>query len=258
MAAEANIDFVPLKDFAAYRRPDRVAIGLRHDVDADIASAMKMARMEWEMNIPATYFVLHTAGYYGRMTRGGIVRRRGFLEKLRRIQDEWGHEIGFHNDLVTLQHVYKAGSREFLRSELEWLRANGMRIAGTAAHGSFFCRLLQYHNASFFKDFAGEDFVAINGEKRQIEKGYLREFDLQYEAYHLGATQYLSDCTFTGPGRRRWHPSRLEAKELRPGDKLVINIHPDTWASGALGRLLKPVSLLANSRKTIRLKKSLL
>ena len=55
---------VTLNDFLQIKTTLPV-ISLRHDIDGKINSALKIAEIEYKHNIIATYFILHTAEYYG-------------------------------------------------------------------------------------------------------------------------------------------------------------------------------------------------
>src|SRR5919201_3238903 len=51
----------PLREFGALTEPTRTVVGLRHDVDARLGSALRMAELEHAHGLRATYFVLHSA-----------------------------------------------------------------------------------------------------------------------------------------------------------------------------------------------------
>ena len=72
------------------------------------------------------------------------------IPTLLRMQNAFGHEIGWHNDLVTLKCVLGADARMTLASELERLRGAGLRIVGTSSHGSPACYRYGFHNGYFF------------------------------------------------------------------------------------------------------------
>jgi hypothetical protein len=215
---------VPLREFAAAPR-DRPVVALRHDVEERFASALEMAAIERDHGLSATYFVLHTASYYGRSLLPGL-----------RLLQEMGHEVGWHNDLVTLQCVRGVEPREYLRGELAWLRGSGVDVRGTSSHGSYWTHRLRYHNNYFFTDFAGEvhegfpnDEVIEAGSRRCVlSKGSLAEFGFEYEAYHLGEDRYYSDARFDEEGRR-FHTDGVELEALRPGDRAIVLTHPDYW-----------------------------
>jgi hypothetical protein len=184
-----------------------------------------MARIEHARGIQSTYFVLHTARYW---------RRSELVRSLLVLQEDLGHEIGWHNDLVTLQCVLGVDARDFLARELDRLRSAGVRIVGTASHGSPHCYRLGYHNNYFFEDlprpvagFPSVDVIATRRGACRIQRAYLADFGFEYEAYHLGYNQYFSDASFDQG--RRWHPDVLAVQELPSDAKVVILVHPDHW-----------------------------
>lgn len=222
--AERDLHVVPLRELAGAPR-DRPVVGLRHDVEERFASALEMAELEHSHGVRSTYFVLHTAPYYG----------RGLLPGLRLLQD-LGHEVGWHNDLVTLQCVKGVEPREYLARELDWLRGNGIDVRGSSSHGSYWAHRLRFHNKYFFTDFADElepgfpnSETVQAGERRCVlSKGSQAEFGLEYEAYHLGEDRYFSDARFDSEGRR-FHTDAVELDALAPGDRAIVLTHPDYW-----------------------------
>lgn len=210
-------------------------ISLRHDVDGDIDGALKMAAIEHRHNIRSTYFILHTAGYYGLTKKNYVKHREKLLPLLKKLQNEYNHEIGWHNDLVTLNVIYGIDPVKYLHNELHWLRTNDIRITGTAGHGSKFCHKYKYLNQYFFKEyqkpigkFVNNEIIPINGRKHRIKKASINEYNLKYDAYHLNNTHYFSDSSFT-LDNKRWHPSSLNLDEFNPGDKVIILTHPQHW-----------------------------
>jgi hypothetical protein len=189
------------------------ALAIRHDVDLRLDRALDLARMEYQRGVRSTYFVLHTAPYY----RSGDAQ---LLATLRRIQDDYRHEIGLHNDLLTLQRVHGMDISGYLGHELEWLRAGGIQITGTASHGSVWCYRLGFHNNYVF---AGWDEPVAGFPATEVaEKLDPTAFGLEYEAYHLEYDAYFSDSSFASG--RRWHP-----REARLGRRTVVLIHPCHW-----------------------------
>src|SRR5437763_392965 len=99
---------VPMREFARGEGD----LALRHDVDSRLDSALALARLERDRGLRATYFVLHTAPYWN---------DPDLVPRLRGVQ-ELGHEVGFHNDLVTLQRRGRVDADAYLREELARLR----------------------------------------------------------------------------------------------------------------------------------------
>jgi len=212
----AGRDVVPMREFAQGRGD----LALRHDVDSRLESALELARLEHRRDLPATYFVLHTAPYWS---------RPDLLGRLRELQS-LGHEIGFHNDLVTLERTQDVDIDEYSRRELERLREAGIAVVGAAAHGSPFCHRLGFHNnyafAGWDEPVAGFPSLTV---RRKLDPAAL---GLEYEAYHLPHDEYFSDSSFAS-GRRR-HPLDLE---LVPGRRTIVLVHPCHWDRSAFAKI---------------------
>src|ERR687883_1068854 len=211
----AGREVVPLREFARGEGD----LALRHDVDSRLESALELARLEAARGLRATYFVLHTAPYW---------EEPELLPRLRRLQ-ELGHEVGFHNDLLTAWRVEGADPRAVLERALERLRGGGIDVVGTAAHGSPWCHRLGFHNNYVF---AGWDepvpgFPAIEVPQK-LEPA---DFGLDYEAYHVPRDAYFSDSSFVDG--RRAHPADLD---LRPAQRTIVLVHPCHWDRSAAGK----------------------
>jgi hypothetical protein len=229
----ARFRVVPLRDLATAPR-DRVVVALRHDIEERFRGALQMAALESQYGLRSTYFVLHTARYYGRVGWQRARHRDSLVPRLRKLQD-MGHEIGWHNDLVTLQCVHGIEPRRYLAEELAWLRGQGIDVRGSASHGSYWAHRLGFHNNYFFEDFdevserfPNNEVVPVGRRRCTLAKGRLDEFGFEYEAYHLGEDHYFSDGRF-GPTGRRWHTDELDLDRLEPGEKVIILAHPDYW-----------------------------
>ncbi len=112
-----------------------VTVSLRHDIDADPVTAVRMARRLARDGIGGSFYLLHTALYYGRFFGTLFVRHR----ELRPWIDQLlvaGCELGLHNDaLGAHQHLGVDGPAAMVQ-EIEWLRSRGATIRGTAGHNS--------------------------------------------------------------------------------------------------------------------------
>ena len=224
LAAAQSLDVVPLRDLRRPPSPERARVSLRHDVDESLERALVLARIEHELGLRATYFVLHTAPYW---------RSPRLLDALLELQDDLGHEVGWHNDLVTLACVHDIDARSFVAEELARLRDGGLRIEGTASHGSPWCAALGFHNQYFFEGlppipgFPHYETVPTPWGERRIEKATLAEFGFAYEAYFLGEDDYVSDSTFEAG--RRWHPDAFDPAAVGAGRTAIVLVHPCHW-----------------------------
>lgn len=233
---KSRFKVVPLHLFSQTIDTSRIVVGLRHDIDNNLQASMDMARIEKRMGFPASYYFLHTASYYYSIPGPQGVRSPFIVNQMLHFQNEWGHEVGLHNDLVTLQVIYRQNPVVFLRDELAFLRSHGIRIWGTAAHGSPYAHKYKYINYYFFEEFSQKPYkdftstkVVITEKKDTIrlEKARMADFDLEYEAYFLDNNKYYSDAQFVNG--KRWNFSNLRWDELKKGDRVIFLIHPEHW-----------------------------
>lgn len=108
-------------------------IVIRHDVDSDLTAAMDQAEIEAALGIRSTYYILHTASYYGEF-RNGVFHRHEHIAPVLRFIASLGHEIGLHIDPLWIHQEHGIDGAEAVRVELDWLRSLGLEITGTAGH----------------------------------------------------------------------------------------------------------------------------
>jgi hypothetical protein len=225
-------EVVPLRELA-HGAGD---LALRHDVDSRLDSALVLARLEADRGLRATYFVLHTAPYWD---------EPDLLPRLLRLQ-ELGHEVGFHNDLVTLERVHGIDVAEYAPRALERLREAGLEIVGSAAHGSPWCHRLGFHNNYVF---AGWDEPVPGFPDTEVKRKLdPSELGLEYEAYHLGEDAYYSDSRFEHG--RRWHPSQLDL--AGSSGRTIVLTHPCHWDASVAAKVVRLGRRLARRARGIR------
>jgi hypothetical protein len=231
LAYSGHFLIVEQKDFEKTVSDDKVIVSMRYDMDENINAAVKFAYRENKFNIHSTYFVLHTANYYGKKVDSGFVRNENVISYLKKIQNDYGQEIGFHNDLVTLQVVYEIPSRAYLKNELKYLRDNGINIVGTTYHGSNYCYVYKYYNAYFWYEYPnnGWNYESIRkGFKTfQIEKDSLKNYGFQYEGGLLKTDYFFTDVHFVKG--KRWNMNMVNFDTIPPGKKVIILLHPALW-----------------------------
>jgi hypothetical protein len=248
---------LPLNEFRQTFNSKKIVIGLRHDVDNDLNVAYKFSEIESNLNFRSTYFILHSAPYYLANSNNMEIHNEEILPILKSMQDERHFEIGWHNDLVTLQLIYNINPVTFLHNELYWLRANGINIFGTAAHGSNYCKTLHYMNFYFFEECTfpvvpnRENNISVpkDGKSIQLIKGKLSDFDLQYEAYFLNNNKAYSDAVITNG--IRWNIGMLNLHELQPGDRAIILLHPIHWHKASVHARIESFSIPGQKSCTI-------
>jgi len=223
---------LPLEKFRNTFSRRKIIIGLRHDVDLDLNFAHQLSTVENNIGIQSSYYILHTAPYYLADRNNMAIHNGAIIPMLQSMQNEYHHEIGWHNDLVTLQVVYNMDPVSFFHQELSWLRSNGLAVTGTASHGSNYCYTYNYLNYYFFNEckdqivgqFKNRDSVNVGDNLILLKHASLKDFNLNYEAYFLNNNKYFSDAKFING--ERWNPGMLDIKSLKPGDRVIILTHP--------------------------------
>lgn len=223
---------VPMREVRG--QPNDV-IGMRHDVDHDLAAAVKMAGWEHERGYRSTYFLLHTAWYW---RKPGEEKLSGLLEDAVDRIASLGHEIGFHNNCLALSRLSGTAAAEMLHHELGLLRGLGHEVVGVAAHGDPACYDKQgtfmFSNYEMFSECFRRNVWLDETRHRPphllseqpapwIQPSPLATFGLEYESIFLPRGLYLSDSG------GRWND--LD-RSLFPSEKgqLHVLLHPDWWS----------------------------
>ena len=143
-----NVTLTAFRDMTPAAVPDGVPCAIRHDVDIDIVCARQMAEIERDLEVPATYFILHTSPYYGFVEDHTFYRHGCMLPYYRYLQD-LGGEVALHTDAFTLYQHHGIDGAAAIECELEWLRSGGIDICGSVSHNSAQAHGLE--NAAIFK-----------------------------------------------------------------------------------------------------------
>ncbi|MBL8080139.1 MAG: hypothetical protein JNM55_19375 [Anaerolineales bacterium] len=144
-----DIQLVPVKDLMSSGRGFNKTIALRFDIDVEPVAAVRLARYNARFGIPSSFFLLHTAYYYGVM-QGQVFYRNPLLKDLVKALIVCGCEIGLHTDALSLYLDHDVDGATAIIEEINWLRSQGVHINGTVAHNSF-----PVYNAENFEIFGG-------------------------------------------------------------------------------------------------------
>lgn len=192
-------NYFEIRKLKDYKEPSSKSICLlRHDIDRHMSSALRMAQTEYSLDVQSTYFFLSSAKYY---------EDEMFIENCLKLQD-MGHEIGLHNNALTVAVKTECDPRTVFEKELKYLRENGIKVFGTSAHGDYACRRFAYTNYEIFKEcitpykqmpiLFRPKFLYL---KHRLDKITLHNLELSdyslYEAYFLPRDFYLTDCRGT-------------------------------------------------------------
>jgi hypothetical protein len=196
-------------------QPSGRRIYIRHDVDQLVQPALDMAKLENEAGIKSVYYLLNTADYW-----------KGLTTEPQYIQD-LGHEVGWHNNSLSQFYFYDKGKdlRIIIQDALNEFKSRfGITVRGTASHGDSHCAELKYINYHVFN--FGEGFPLKFSRRPDHPFFDLKEFGLDYEAYFLKRSLYLTDSG----GTFNIDPAEL-AKKFNSMEDCTLQIlcHPEHW-----------------------------
>lgn len=172
---------LPLFEFNRFQADGKhKLIGLRHDIDADPFTAVKLARFLAQRGLCGSFYFLHTALYYGNFYDDVFVRNPELSNWIYEMIVA-GAEIGLHNDALMFEKVHGMSAADVFLTELAWLRNQGAVVRGTVAHNSF--PIYQAENFEIFKERLLWNRKVKVGWNRNLNLGALseKELGLEYE-----------------------------------------------------------------------------
>lgn len=199
-------------DFPEAARAD--VVGVRHDCDNVIIPAVHMAQWEHDHGYYSTYYVLHTSPYW---------RDKPLLRMCLDEIASLGHEIGIHNDAITVHRETGHEPARILHNAVEELRSYGHTIRSTVAHGNARCHVDHYVNDEMFTECRRDAYGDIG--RLGITPVPLSEFGLEFDANWLPRGDYLSDS-----GGQWSQPFHDVASAWPAKGQLHMLVHPDHWA----------------------------
>jgi hypothetical protein len=193
---------------------DEHMIGMRHDCDNVIVPAVRMAEWEARRGYRSTYYILHTSPYW---------QDKPLLRHSLDVIASYGHEIGIHNDAVTVALETGRRPSDILAEAIGELRGYGHTIRSTVAHGNSRCHVDHYVNDEMFFECFRPTYGGI--ERLGIYTDQLAKFGLDFDANWLSRGDYLSDS-----GGQWSRPFDQAAAEWPARGQLHMLVHPDWWA----------------------------
>lgn len=195
---KAGYEIVRLRDvFCDSSLHGKKLFSLRHDVDHDWETALRMAAWEHAHGYRATYCVLHTSWYYGEFHEGRYAHYEEFIDFCRQLE-QMDHEINLHNNFVTLALTTGFDLKTLITNELAALRSYGLNIVGSSTHGDALCQKVGFYN---FEAFEGRAWDSKGGprpvtfEETTVQLGSVSmdALGLAYEAYDYPRDVYMTD-----------------------------------------------------------------
>jgi hypothetical protein len=204
----------PMEDVADGLTDD-LTIGLRHDCDNVIEPAVRMAEWEARRGYRSTYYILHTSPYWQ--------DKPLLCESLDQIAS-YGHEIGIHNDAITVALETGRRPSDILAEAVGELRGYGHTIRSTVAHGNARCHVDHYVNDEMFSECYRPGYGGI--DRLGFQTYTLAAFGLDFDANWLTRGDYLSDSG------GQWSRAFADvAVEWPTKGQLHILQHPDWWGA---------------------------
>jgi hypothetical protein len=206
-----------VRGFLAAGQPERFVIVLRHDVDRRIGAALRMAELESEHCIAATYYVRATLGVFKR-------------EALIRLY-ELGHEVGYHYEVLARARGDSEKAIQGFEQDLERFR-EVVPVETVSAHGS---PLSPWNNLDLWQEYRVEDHGILGDAVLGLSSSRLYYLTDTGRAWDAGRHN-LRDRL---PGReppQAVHTTHdlIEFLEAGPRHPVCISAHPNRWAENWL------------------------
>lgn len=217
---------LPGREFLTTEDPSKIVVYMRHDIDVDPITALKMSAEEKKRGIRASYYILPTAPYYGRQTTTGVERYAAMDRLYRQLQND-GHELGVHNDLLSMMLLWDIDPVHFQQQELAYYHRNGFTITGVVSHGSSVVLQRGLNNTWIFAEFNRRGEYVFNGKKYHYGNHPLTDFGFRYEGYRLKANQRESDISGYPTGKVIVD----QLRSFRPGERVSLLTHPIHWGN---------------------------
>lgn len=227
---------LPMDSFRITFDTTRIVVGMRHDIDCHPFNALEMADIENSFGMQSTYYILHSAEYYGTASEGPFVRFAVMDTIYRQLAEKAG-EIGVHNNLIEMMTRYDIEPLSFQLEEIEYYAALDIPIYGSAAHGSEDVTELGLSNRMIYADFSEYGTFDYRGKTYEYGRYSLGEFGFQYEALAIDYDKFISDSggrwSISGVNDQSHDGSlgvAIQAlQSFEPGDRVQILTHPVWW-----------------------------
>ena len=176
---------------------DQNLVSLRHDIDAHPPTAVKMGQIYSAHCIPASFYFLHSAKYYIKLSGGKIYRNPQVEDWIAQIS-LFGCEVGLHNDSLGMANRLNTNARDILSVELDFFRQLGFNVTGTVAHNGFTTHCaenfevfseLQTFRSDFYTDSQVRKVQEIRAQY-QLSTASMKELGLKYEGNYPLAPKY--------------------------------------------------------------------
>ncbi|HLP46151.1 MAG TPA: hypothetical protein VK469_09400 [Candidatus Kapabacteria bacterium] len=189
------------------------AVILRHDVDRFVTNALKIALLEKEMGVQASYYFRY---------KKGLDHTVSIMKEISR----WGHEVGYHYEVLAKTGGDRGKAVELFREELKYFREH-VEIKTICMHGSPLSpwdsrKIWETYNYKDL-DLLGEPYFDVDFSRA----AYLTDTGRKWNTRHFNIrdqvnTSFKANFKNTGDIGAAFQNHQL------PGI-VMINIHPHRW-----------------------------
>jgi hypothetical protein len=203
-----------VRDFLAAGQPEDLSIVLRHDVDRGMGAALRMAELEADCGIAATYYVRATPGVF----------KPWALTRLH----ELGHEVGYHYEVLAKARGDSKRAMALFRRELKRFRQI-VPVDTISMHGS---PLSPWNNLDVWEthdfkdhDVVGDAMSSIDGENVYYFTDTGRSWD--------GGCYNLRDHMVSRESLRpvQTTDGLIAFLEQSPQAAVYLSAHPNRWGA---------------------------
>lgn len=196
---------------------------LRHDVDDCMEKSYRCSKIQDDIGVKATYFILDTKPYF---------KNPETFAMLREMQSN-GHEIGWHNDALLTHYIKGADLRKEIERPLKKLRDEGLNIKGTVAHGNRIKYGFVNHQVwkgidknNLYQTVPWTKNIRVPIEGVGNEQFYLSEFGLEYD----GMVTIDYDI-YKNDNSKIWFGDIVSIirKIIAERKRMIFMLHPQHW-----------------------------
>lgn len=207
-------------------------IVLKHDVETDVASALRIAQIENQYGLRGSYYV-----------QAYLLKNAKNIEKLRKIQ-RLGHEVSYHHDVMDVCRGDLNLALVEFESNRKLFEDNGFDVVTVCQHGNPLIERVGYSsNRDFFRSVKTQGLypniadIMVN-YKSSVPTDYLyfsdagRQFKLIYDPLN----DDLADFSDKNTPYQNLN-QLLDSLTSERGN--IVSIHPHRWSKSALRHWLR-------------------
>ena len=206
-----------IKAFLETGQPKKFIVVLRHDVDRNLPSAIRMAELEASYDLQATYYMRKT--------------RAVFKAPQMKYLNQLGHEVGYHYETLNKAYGNSQRAMNIFSSELQKFRQI-VPVDTISMHGS---PLMPWNNLDLWQTHNFSDYNLLGEAYLSVDYSQLFYFTDTGRSWAAGRYNI----------RDRVNSQRSQAfiessddliafLNKKPDCPVLINTHPNRWTTGKL------------------------